>query len=425
MLHTMKRALFVGSAVVVVAALCSGSALAARGHAKFGPRAAKGMPGGFGQFAGMGGFGGPAFGMKGHGFGEGFGPGFGPGFGFGGHGMRGHGPGGPGMRGPGGGGILATGVLKTSATYLGLSLSALQAELKGGKTLAKVADGTSGKTAAGLIAALTAEAKDNLDAAVAADWLTQKQADAMLEHATEEITMLVNNGPPVPPEKRPGPLDAAAKYLGVTVADLRTALKDGKSLADVAARRYPLQVSVKEDPTHSTRVMTDQVLAYYGFALADIETWGGRLHMSGSPSDPRRMEPMKTGVLEAVFDEALAIWFDDALACGLAPIELEDAAFEHLAGLGWRRVTIKAGDYKNLKRDHACIDYSGWPLYASASLPDRLAYEVCGAFAAREAEIPWEESYEGPAQLGRDTAATPNDVPLHPGAARWYAENAR
>jgi TRAP-type uncharacterized transport system substrate-binding protein len=194
-----------------------------------------------------------------------------------------------------------------------------------------------------------------------------------------------------------------------------------KSLADVKARRYPLQVSVKEDPTHSTRVMTNQVLAHYGFSLADIESWGGKLHMSGSPSDPRRMEPMRTGELEA----ALAIWLDDALECGLEPIELEDAAFKQLGTLGWRRVVIKAGIYKNLKRDHACIDYSGWPLYASASLPDQVAYEVCGAFAARKDEIPWEDSFTGLDQLGRDTDATPNDVPLHPGAARWYRGNAR
>jgi TRAP-type uncharacterized transport system substrate-binding protein len=126
-----------------------------------------------------------------------------------------------------------------------------------------------------------------------------------------------------------------------------------------------------------------------------------------------------------VFDEALAIWLDDAIECGLEPVELDDGAFQHLGTLGWRRVTIKAGIYKNLKRDHVCIDYSGWPLYASASLPDKLAYEVCGAFAARKDEIPWEESFTGTDQLGRDTDATPNDVPLHPGAARWYAEHAR
>ena len=106
--------------------------------------------------------------------------------------------------------------------------------MKGGKTLAQEAT-AKGKTPAGLIGALTAEAKSNLDAAVAAGWLTQKQADAVLEGVTDGITELVNNGPPVPPEKRAGPLDAAATYLGISVADIQTALKGGKTLASLVA----------------------------------------------------------------------------------------------------------------------------------------------------------------------------------------------
>ena len=38
-------------------------------------------------------------------------------------------------------------------------------------------------------------------------------------------------------------------------------------------------------------------------------------------------------------------------------------------------------------------------------------------------DIPWDPaSYTGIDQLGRDTDATPIDVPLHPGAAQWYRE---
>lgn len=221
MLHTMKRGLFVGSAVVVVAALCSGSALAARGHAKFSPRAAHGMMGGFGPFM----IGGPGFGP------DGMGPGFGVRV-FGGPGMRGHGPGGPGMGGPGG--ILASGVLKTAATFLGIPLATLQADLKGGKTLAEEAK-AKGKTAADLITALTNDAKENLDAAVAAGWLTQSQATAVLDGVTRGITELVNNGPPVPHEKFAGPLDTAATYLGLTVAEVKAALVGGKTLAQLVA----------------------------------------------------------------------------------------------------------------------------------------------------------------------------------------------
>ena len=196
-----------------------------------------------------------------------------------------------------------------------------------------------------------------------------------------------------------------------------------RSLAEIKERRYPLQVSVKEDPTHSTRVLIDQVLGLHGFSLADIEAWGGRLHMSGSPSDVRRMEPMRAGTLEAVFDEALVVWFEQGLACGLEPLELAPEMFARLGVLGWRRVVIPAGRYRGLARDHACIDYSGWPLYASAALPEPLVYDVCAALAARAAEIPWEDgAYTGIMQLWTESAATPMDVPLHPGAARFVRE---
>jgi TRAP-type uncharacterized transport system substrate-binding protein len=195
-----------------------------------------------------------------------------------------------------------------------------------------------------------------------------------------------------------------------------------RSLADLKAKRYPLQVSVKEDPTHSTRVLIDQVLGLYGFQLADIEGWGGRIHVSGAPDDKRRMEPLREGVIDAIFDEGLVRWFDEALRCGLALIDLEPEIFKALDALGWRRVLIPLGIFANLKREHYCLDYSGWPLYASANLPEQTVYDVCSGFAARDAEIPWEEG-TNIGQVWRETDATPMDVPLHPGAERWLREH--
>ena len=85
----------------------------------------------------------------------------------------GHGPGGP-----GGGDDLAA-----AATYLGLSQSDLQTALQSGKTLAQVANATSGKSAAGLIDALVAAEKTELAAAVTAGTLTQAQADQFYDDA--------------------------------------------------------------------------------------------------------------------------------------------------------------------------------------------------------------------------------------------------
>jgi len=59
-----------------------------------------------------------------------------------------------------------------------------------------------------------------------------------------------------------------------------------------------------------------------------------------------------------------------------------------------------------------------------ASLPEQVAYEVCNALAAREAEIPWEKGIDGSAlHMGSESDSTPMDVPLHPGAERWYREH--
>src|SRR5712664_2587552 len=145
------------------------------------------------------------------------------------------------------------------------------------------------------------------------------------------------------------------------------------SLAEIKARRFPLRLSTREDPTHSTRNLIDQTLAIHGFSTSELASWGGSLQLNGGPGDQRRM---------------------DALAAG----------------------TI-----------YACFDYSGWPLYSRADLPDDDAYKVCDAIHAREAEIVWEDTngwapHAGMGPLGQETEATPRDVPLHPGAARWFRE---
>lgn len=110
------------------------------------------------------------------------------------------------------------GLLTAAATYLGISEDALRAELSAGKSLADVAV-ANGKTRDGLVAAL-------------------------VQTATAEIATLVDTKGVFPAPHAGGPvmgrphfgadLDAAATYLGVTEADLRTKLQAGQTLAAIA-----------------------------------------------------------------------------------------------------------------------------------------------------------------------------------------------
>lgn len=224
--------------------------------------------------------------------------------------------------------------------------------------------------------------------------------------------------------KEPLPVRVIANYPSwdrfVYVVHPRTGLN---SLAQVKERRYPLRLSIREDPTHSTRVLVEQTLAAYGFSLADIEAWGGSFQLNGPPGDQRRLDALHAGTIDAIFDEGIAHWFDEALTAGMEPMSLEEPVCQKLEAVGWRRVVIPAQRFPHLKGDYTCLDYSGWPLYTRASLPDEDAYKACAGLQARKDEIFWESSYTGLGQLGQDTEATPRDVPLHPGAARWYREH--
>lgn len=225
--------------------------------------------------------------------------------------------------------------------------------------------------------------------------------------------------------KKPLPVRIIASYPSwdrfVFAVHPRTGIR---SLADIKAKRYPLRASVREDPTHSTHVLIEQAFALHGFALADIESWGGQLVLCGGPSDKRRLEPMARGEIDAVFDEGIKVWLDEALAAGLVPLELNEDEFAAMGNLGWRRVRLPKARLPRLVKEIDTLDFSGWPLYASASLPEQTAYDICAALAAREAEIPWEKGSDGSAlHMVSDTETTPADVPFHPGAERWYREH--
>jgi len=210
LVQTLKRPLLVLAAAGLVGALASSAALAVPGHGRFGARVTG--PGVLGAWPG---FPGPGFGGV-----LGGALGAGPGF------RDGHG---------GPGGLAAVDVLTPAASYLGVSVATLAADLKGGKTLAEEATAKD-KTAAGLIDAIVAAEKTVLDNEKAAGWLTDAQETSLSSSLSDGITRLVNNGPSIPAAARtkPGLLEAAATYLGISLATLQSDLRSGKTLAEEA-----------------------------------------------------------------------------------------------------------------------------------------------------------------------------------------------
>jgi hypothetical protein len=95
----------------------------------------------------------------------------------------------------GGPGMNGAGHLDAAASYLGVTAADLRTQLQAGKTLADVAK-AKGRSVDGLVAALVADEKKELDAAVAAGRITQAQADAFLANAKQRFTDMVNRTRP-------------------------------------------------------------------------------------------------------------------------------------------------------------------------------------------------------------------------------------
>jgi TRAP-type uncharacterized transport system substrate-binding protein len=196
-----------------------------------------------------------------------------------------------------------------------------------------------------------------------------------------------------------------------------------RSLDELKQKQYPLKLSIRGDASHGTRVLLDQGFTALGMSVSDIERWGGQLVYCTSPHEEARMEAIRSNAIDAIFDEGIGGWLPRALASGYEVLDLGDTFVNQLETVGWRRAVLPAQGYAGLKADRLGIDFSGWAMYTRSSLEDDLASRFLTALAARESEMPWEDSYQGLGHLGQDTASTPRDVPLHPGARRWYEEH--
>ena len=86
------------------------------------------------------------------------------------------------------------GSFTAAATYLGISQTQLFADIRSGKTLAQIANSTSGKSASGLIDAMVAAERTELDAAVKSGRITRAMADQIEPNLKARVAQMVNNG---------------------------------------------------------------------------------------------------------------------------------------------------------------------------------------------------------------------------------------
>ena len=137
-------------------------------------------------------------------------------------------------------------LLGESAKYLGVAQKDLVAKLPG-TSLGKIADTTPNKSKSGLVTALSVAANGDITKALSDKKITEDQAKKLQDGLAAQINTFVDRSWPTKPAAAPRAvvpnvkaflgdmLQTARDYLGgVTLQDVTTAMRSGKSLGDIA-----------------------------------------------------------------------------------------------------------------------------------------------------------------------------------------------
>jgi len=200
------------------------------------------------------------------------------------------------------------------------------------------------------------------------------------------------------------------------------------SLSQIKKDRYPLKLSTRiVTPSalkeNSTMFTIATVMRAAGFSMADLRKWGGKIHLAPRPSAPVRRESIENGTVNAIFDEGIKSWARTALDNGFRFLPVEGTVRKTMVAMGYRPVVMAKSRFQGLAEDVTALDFSGWPMIVRADMPDDIAYALCEAIENRKESIPT-DNYKplDIAQLCANDEEAPYDVPLHPGAKRFYRE---
>jgi TRAP-type uncharacterized transport system substrate-binding protein len=230
------------------------------------------------------------------------------------------------------------------------------------------------------------------------------------------------------PFEKPLPVRALAVFPSWDVLGFAVHESTGiKRLEDIKEKRVPLNLSARKMEATFTEQKTmfiiSSVLKSVGTSLAEIQGWGGKFQAVPRPSDHARRAAIISGEVNAVFDEGVVHWGPGALAHGFRFLSVEGENLARLQKIGFQVAMLTDKQLPGLKGKIASPNIGGFPMVVHAEMPDAVAYGICDAIERRKESIPVDvEGGLDMAKLCSNDDDTPLNVPLHPGAERFYRE---
>ncbi len=256
--------------------------------------------------------------------------------------------------------------------------------------------------------------------------VAQKKLSLLWINPSVAVTMAYKGKGPF---SKPLPLRTVAVFPSYDVVGFAVHESTGiTSLEQIKQEKIPLRLSTGRTlkppfVNDSTMFSVSEVMKAAKFSLADIRKWGGKLQSVLRPSHPDRRGAIEDGNINAVFDEGILSWGQAALEHGFRFLPVEGDIQARMVAMGYRPVKMTSARFPAIREEVQTLDFSGWPMVVHADMPDDVAYALCEAIEARKDAIPT-DNYKpmNLSQLCSDDEETACEVPLHPGAERFYRE---
>ena len=222
----------------------------------------------------------------------------------------------------------------------------------------------------------------------------------------------------------PLPLRALARFPHFDQLALAVKKEVGLTrFSELIEKKVPLRISTAPS-NHPAYWVVDEIFKAYGSRFEDVERWGGKV--SSEERQRKRQDALRDNLVNAVFDEALMTqrWKAAADEFDLTFLPVEEQALRYCEKMGMKRGYIPQGRLRGVDRDVPTVDFAGWLLYCREDFPDDYAYYVIRAIDENKKMI---ESLFQPGQ-GLTGGVVPSElcqsteIPLHPGAAKYYRE---
>ncbi len=196
----------------------------------------------------------------------------------------------------------------------------------------------------------------------------------------------------------------------LVAAKAETGISD---LAQIRQKRWPVRILTAGIGRESARI-----LAFFGLSRAAIEAAGGRV--GNTPEIRETFDVVIGGGGGMTTAPEWTIWTEITQKLDLHFIELPEELLAALAREGEQeRGTIPAGLYRGIVRPIPTVVRTGTVIYGRDDMPDDFAYAVAKALDEQQQLLQWRHlsfSYNV------HTVWEAREVPLHPGAARYYKE---